>query len=108
MRIPGSGAGQVPVRPHGSGSQAHETVDGRDATTELLRHAGGHPYGDRPGDIDKTPVFDRAGLAPAQCPLLGEKRKHVLALSFSGFDPKRTSYAGNPCSSIRHGPSFLT
>jgi hypothetical protein len=22
--------------------------------------------------------------------------------------PKRTSYAGNPCSSIRHGPSFLT
>ena len=30
---------RVPVRPHDSGSQANETVDGLDATAEALRHA---------------------------------------------------------------------
>ncbi len=35
----GSGARQVPARPHDSGSQANETVDGLDAITEALRHA---------------------------------------------------------------------
>ncbi len=33
----GSGARQVPARPHDSGSQANETVDGLDAITEALR-----------------------------------------------------------------------
>jgi len=35
----GPGGAQVPSRPHDSGSQANETVDGLDATTESLRHA---------------------------------------------------------------------
>jgi hypothetical protein len=35
----GSGARQVPARPHDSGSQANETVDGLDAITEALRYA---------------------------------------------------------------------
>jgi hypothetical protein len=30
---------RVPARPHDSGSQANETVDGLDATDEALRHA---------------------------------------------------------------------
>ncbi len=48
-----------------SGSQANETVDGLDATTESLRHAAEDtPSGRGPGDIEKTPVFDRAGDAP--------------------------------------------
>jgi hypothetical protein len=56
---------QVPIRPHDSGSQANETVDGLDATTESLRHAcEDTPSGTGPSDIEKTPVFDRAGLAP--------------------------------------------
>ncbi len=29
----------------------------------------------------------------ARCPLSGAKRKHILAVSFSGFDPKRRSAA---------------
>jgi hypothetical protein len=37
--VTGSGAGQVPAHPHDSGSQANETVDGLDASTESLRHA---------------------------------------------------------------------
>ena len=58
-------AGQVSARPHDSGSQANETVDGLDATTESLRHAAEDtPSGTGPGDIEKTPVFDRAGAAP--------------------------------------------
>src|SRR5712671_2816111 len=58
----GSGARQVPARPHDSGSQANETVDGLDATTESLRHAAeDFPTGATPDDIEKTPVFDRAG-----------------------------------------------
>jgi hypothetical protein len=56
---------QVPARPHGSGSQANEIVDGLDAATEDLRHAAEDtPSGARPDHVDKTPVFDRAGQAP--------------------------------------------
>ena len=56
---------QVPARPHDSGSAANETVDGLDATTELLRHAAEDtPAGDGRGKIEKMPVFDRADLAP--------------------------------------------
>jgi hypothetical protein len=56
---------QVPARPHDSGSAANETVDGLDATTEALRHAAEDtPSGTGPGKIEKTPVFDRAALAP--------------------------------------------
>jgi hypothetical protein len=56
---------QVPSRPHDSGSQANETVDGLDATTETLRHAAEDtPTGADSDDVEKTPVFDRAGLAP--------------------------------------------
>jgi hypothetical protein len=61
----GSWAGQVAAHPHDSGSQANETVDGLDATTESLRHAAEDmPSGTGPSDIEKTPVFDRAGEAP--------------------------------------------
>ena len=35
----GCGAGQVAAHPHDLGSQANETVDGLDATTESLRYA---------------------------------------------------------------------
>jgi len=56
--------GQVPAKPHDAGSQANETVDGLDATTETLRHATEDtPSGARPDDVEKTPVFDRADLA---------------------------------------------
>lgn len=56
---------RVPARPHDAGSQANETVDGLDATTEALRHATeDSPAGEGRGKIEKTPVFDRAGLAP--------------------------------------------
>jgi hypothetical protein len=56
---------QVFARPHDSGSAANETVDGLDATTEALRHAAEDtPSGAAPDDIEETPVFDRAGLAP--------------------------------------------
>jgi hypothetical protein len=61
----GPGGAQVPSRPHDSGSQANETVDGLDATTESLRRAAEDtPPGADPDDVEKTPVFDRAGLAP--------------------------------------------
>ena len=60
-----AGAGQVPAHPHDSGSAANETVDGLDATTESLRHAAEDtPSWTGPYDIEKTPVFDRAGQAP--------------------------------------------
>ncbi len=63
-RTPETGE-QVPARPHDSGSAANETADGLDATTEALRHAAEDtPSGTGPGDIEKTPVFDRADLAP--------------------------------------------
>jgi hypothetical protein len=56
---------QVPTRPHDSGSQANETVDGLNATTEALRHAAEDtPSGASPDDVEKVPVFDRAGQAP--------------------------------------------
>jgi hypothetical protein len=56
---------QIPARPHDSGSAANETVDGLDATTEALRHAAEDtPPAGRPDDVEKTPVFDRAGEAP--------------------------------------------
>ena len=56
---------QVPTRPHDSGSAANETTDGLDATAEALRHAAEDtPSGAKPDDVEKTPVFDRAGQAP--------------------------------------------
>jgi hypothetical protein len=56
---------QVPARPHDSGSAANETIDGLDATAETLRHAAEDtPTGASPDDVEKTPVFDRADLAP--------------------------------------------
>jgi hypothetical protein len=62
--IPETGE-RIPSRPHDSGSQANETVDGLEAATEALRHAAEDtPTGTGPGDVEKTPVFDRAGLAP--------------------------------------------
>jgi hypothetical protein len=63
-RDPSTGE-QIPSRPHDTGSQANETVDGLDAATESLRHAAEDmPSGPIPDDVDKVPVFDRAGLAP--------------------------------------------
>ncbi len=63
--VDADGVKQVPARPRDSGSQANETVDGLDAATEDLRHAAEDtPSGTGPGDIEKTPVFDRAGQAP--------------------------------------------
>ena len=57
--------GKVPARPHDSGSQANETTDGLDAETEALRHAAEDtPSGAAPDDVEKVPVFDRAGRAP--------------------------------------------
>ena len=57
--------GKVPPRPHDSGSQANETADGLDAETEALRHAAEDtPSGAVPDDVEKVPVFDRAGRAP--------------------------------------------
>jgi hypothetical protein len=53
---------QIPARPHDTGSQANETVDGLDSETEALRHA----TEDAPPQpkIEQTPVFDRANLPP--------------------------------------------
>jgi hypothetical protein len=56
---------QVPARPHDSGSAANETIDGLDTTAEALRHAAEDtPSGADPDDVEKVPVFDRAGQAP--------------------------------------------
>jgi hypothetical protein len=56
---------QIPARPHDAGSQANETMDGLDATAEVLRHAAEDtPSGAKPDDVEKTPVFDRADKAP--------------------------------------------
>jgi hypothetical protein len=56
---------QVQARPHDSGSAANETVDGLDATTEALRQAAEDtPSGANSANVEKTPVFDRAHLAP--------------------------------------------
>ena len=55
---------QIQPRPHDSGSGANETVDGLDATTEALRHAAEDtPSAASPEDVEKVPVFDRAGRA---------------------------------------------
>jgi hypothetical protein len=59
------GTEQVPARPHDAGSQANETDDGLDSTTEALRHATEDtPSAASPDEIEKVPVFDRADLAP--------------------------------------------
>ena len=56
---------QVPARPHDSGSQANETADGLTSTSEALRRAAEDmPSGAKTDDVEKTPVFDRADLAP--------------------------------------------
>ena len=56
---------QIPPRRHDAGSQANETVDGLDATTEALRHAvEDTPREDKPDDVETVPVFDRADLPP--------------------------------------------
>jgi hypothetical protein len=48
---------QVPTHPHDSGSQANETVDGLDASTESLRHASEDtPSRTGPGDISRLSV----------------------------------------------------
>jgi hypothetical protein len=56
---------QVPAKPHDSGSQANETVDGLTAEAEALRHAAEDtPSAAGPDDIEQIPVFDRADLPP--------------------------------------------
>jgi hypothetical protein len=56
---------QVQPRPHDSGSQANETTDGLDSTTEALRRAAEDtPSGASPDNVEATPVFDRADLPP--------------------------------------------
>src|SRR6202051_1696577 len=63
--VSGETGDKVQARPHDSGSAANKTDDGLDATAEAIRHAAEDtPSGTGPGDIEKTPVFDRAGLAP--------------------------------------------
>jgi hypothetical protein len=62
---PETGERMIPARPHDSGSEANETVDGLDATTEALRRAAEDtPSGADPDDVERTPVFDRAGQRP--------------------------------------------
>ena len=64
-KLPTETGEQVPARPHDAGSQANETDDGLDAATETLRRAAEDtPSGAKPDDVEKTPVFDRAGQAP--------------------------------------------
>jgi hypothetical protein len=56
---------QVQSHPHDTGSQANETTDGSDSTTEALRRAAEDtPSGASPEDVEATPVFDRADLPP--------------------------------------------
>jgi hypothetical protein len=63
--IPAETGEQVPARPHDSGSQANETVDGLDASAEALRKAAEDtPSGASQADVENVPVFDRADLAP--------------------------------------------
>jgi len=64
-KIPRRTGGRVPTKPHDAGSQANETADGLDSTTEALRHAAEDtPSGAKPDNVEKTPVFDRADQAP--------------------------------------------
>src|SRR3984893_18655133 len=59
------GGKQVRARPHDSGSAANETINGLDAPPGGLRQpAEETTFGAAPDDIEKTPVFDRADLAP--------------------------------------------
>jgi hypothetical protein len=56
---------QIHPRRHDAGSQANETTDGLDSAAEALRHAAEDtPSGALPDDVEKTPVFDRAGRPP--------------------------------------------
>lgn len=56
---------QIPPRPHDAGSQANETTDGLDDTSEALRRAAEDtPSGAKPDDVEAVPVFDRADLPP--------------------------------------------
>jgi len=62
---PSEAGEQITARPHDTGSQANETLDGLDTAAEALRHAAEDtPSGAPPDDIEKVPVFDRADLAP--------------------------------------------
>jgi len=64
-RGPAETGERIPARPHDTGSQSNETDDGLDSITEALRHATEDTAsGAAPDNIEKTPVFDRAGLAP--------------------------------------------
>jgi hypothetical protein len=65
MPKPAEAGEQAPTRRHNSGSAANETVDGLDAPADALRHAADDtPSGASSNDVEKTPVFDRADLAP--------------------------------------------
>jgi hypothetical protein len=65
MPKPAEAGEQVPTRPRDYGSAANETVDELDALVDALRHAAEDtPGGASSNDIEKTPVFDRADLAP--------------------------------------------
>jgi len=76
----GSGAGQVAAHRRDSGSQANETVDGLDATTESLRHAA-------PAISKKCPYL--TGLAKhRESGLVVDKTEAVTrALTFTGTAP---------------------
>ena len=61
---PAEAGKQIPARPHDSGSQANETVDGLDATAEALRHAAEDtPSGASPDDVENTIFSQRADKA---------------------------------------------
>jgi hypothetical protein len=62
--IPAETGEQVPARPHDSGSQANETVDGLDATAEALRHAAEDtPTGTGTADVsEKVMVTKKHGI----------------------------------------------
>jgi hypothetical protein len=88
---------QVLPHPHDSGSQANETTDGLDATTETLRHAAEDTLsGARPDDVEKTPVFDRADLAPKIWASVMAIKKHGIIIE----TPTEARQA-------EHGPSVL-
>jgi hypothetical protein len=56
--------GEIPPR-FDAGSGERETDDGLDQNQEAARHgAEDIPASEKPEDIDRVPVFDRAGRAP--------------------------------------------
>jgi hypothetical protein len=64
-KIPTTDADSGKQVPRDAGSQADETVDGLDSSTEALRRAAEDtPSGASRDDVEATPVFDRADLAP--------------------------------------------